>query len=306
VTAARPQAFGRAACALAQAGQGHAGGGRAHSSLFPLPSSLLYLLLAACAPGAQAEPARELRVCSDPNNLPFSNEREEGFENRIAELLARELDARLAYTWWPQRRAFLRSTLRAGECDLVMAIPSSFEMALPTRPYYRSTYVFVTRADRALDIRSFDDPRLRELRVGVHLIGDDGANTPPVHALSNRGAIHNLVGFRIFGDYSEENPPARLIEAVASGDVDVAVAWGPLAGYFAPRQEAELRIVPVSPQIDLPFLPMVYDISLGVRREDTVFVRELEEIMERRREEIDRILGEYGVPRVEQGRRRAG
>jgi mxaJ protein len=305
VTAARPQAFGRAACALAQAGQGHAGGGRAHSSLFPLPSSLLYLLLAACAPGAQAEPARELRVCSDPNNLPFSNEREEGFENRIAELLARELDARLSYTWHAQRRGFIRSTLRAGECDLVMGVPSGFEMALPTRPYYRSTYVFVTRRDRALDIRSFDDPRLRELRIGVHLIGDDYANTPPAHALGDRGLSRNVRGYMIYGDYRQENPPARILDALVGGEIDVAVVWGPLAGYFAARQAAELEIVPVSPQIDLPFLPMVYDISLGVRREDTVFVRELEEIMDRRRPEVERILEEYGVPRIE-GRRQAG
>jgi mxaJ protein len=264
---------------------------------------LLLPFLAACAPGAQAETTRELRVCSDPNNLPFSNQREEGFENRIAELLADEMDARLTYTWWPQRRAFLRHTLHAGECDLVMGVPSSFEMALPTRPYYRSTYVFVTRKDRALDIRSYDDPRLLDLRVGVHLIGDDGANTPPVHALTQRGAIHNLVGYRLFGDYSEENPPARLVEAVARDEVDVAVAWGPLAGYFAPLQDVELDVVPVSPQIVLPFLPMVYDISLGVRREDTVFVRELEEILDRRRGDVEDILRLYGVPRADRGSR---
>jgi mxaJ protein len=264
---------------------------------------LLLPLLASCAPGAQAETRRELRVCSDPNNLPFSNQREEGFENRIAELLADELDARLTYTWWPQRRAFLRHTLHAGECDLVMGVPSSFEMALPTRPYYRSSYVFVTRKDRSLDIRSYDDPRLLELRVGVHLIGDDGANTPPVHALTQRGAIHNLVGFRLFGDYSEENPPARLVEAVARDEVDVAVAWGPLAGYFAPLQEVELEVVPVSPQIVLPFLPMVYDISMGVRREDTVFVRELEEILDRRRDDVEEILNLYGVPRTDRAGR---
>jgi quinoprotein dehydrogenase-associated probable ABC transporter substrate-binding protein len=259
--------------------------------------------LSACAE-SHAEPPRILRVCADPNNLPFTNGREEGFENRIAELIARELGAELEYTWWAQRRGFIRNTLRAGECDLVMAIPSSFELALATRPYYRSTYVFVYRTDADFEVRSFDDPVLHDLRVGVHLIGDDYANTPPAHALASRGIIDNLVGFRIYGDYSEESPPARLIDAVSSGNIDVAVAWGPLAGYFATRDSVDLEIVPVSPQIDLPFLPMVYDISLGVRREDTVLMAELEAILARKQSEIDAILDEYGVPRVDGGVRR--
>lgn len=262
-------------------------------------------LLATCAERGQAEPLRELRVCADPNNLPFSNERGEGFENRLAELFARELNAKLTYTWHAQRRGFFRETLRAGQCDVVMGIPSSFEMALPTRPYYRSTYVFVYRKDSGLDIRSFDDPILRELRIGVHLIGDDYTNTPPAHALGNRGIINNVRGYMIYGDYREEAPPARILDALVRGEIDVAIVWGPLAGYFAPRQPVELELVPVSPQIDLPFLPFVYDISLGVRREEPEFKEELEEILERRQAEIQAILEEYGVPQVRRGRGRA-
>jgi len=266
-----------------------------------------FLVLLAMAAGActasGAEEARTLRVCADPNNLPFTNQREEGFENRIAELIAEEMGAELEYTWWAQRRGFIRNTLRAGTCDLVTAVPSSFELAMPTRPYYRSTYVFVYRADADFDIRSFDDPLLHELRVGVHMIGDDYANTPPAHAFASRGIVNNLVGYRIYGDYSEENPPARLIDAVANGDLDVAVAWGPLAGYFALRSPVELELVPVSPQIDLPFLPMVYDISLGVRREDVALREEVEKILDQRQEDIDAILAEYGVPRLDVGLR---
>lgn len=268
--------------------------------------ALLPLALLAGARDGAAEPGRTLRICSDPNNLPFSNQREEGFENRIAELLARELDADLTYTWWPQRRAFLRSTLRAGECDVVMGVPSSYEMVLPTRPYYRSTYVFVYRKDAGFEVRSFDDPILREVRVGVQMIGDDFANAPPAHALAARGAVDNIVGYRIYGDYSEENPPARIVEAVARGEIDVAVVWGPLAGYFASRQGVELEVVPVSPEIDLPFLPMVYDISLGVRREDTALQQELEEVLARRAEEIGGILEGYGIPLVRLPGRGAG
>jgi mxaJ protein len=282
---------------------------RAHA-LDGAVAAALCLCAAACTqPGtatqsAQAETAAaQFRVCADPNNLPFSNRREEGFENRIATLFAEELNAELHYTWWPQWRTFLRNTLRAGECDVVMGVPSSFELVLPTRPYYRSTYVFLYRADAPFEIRSLDDDILRELRIGVHLIGDDYTNTPPVHALSNRG-ITGLKGYMIYGDdVSKENPPARLVEAVAAGDVDVAIVWGPFAGYFAPRQPVELQLVPVQPQIDLPFLPMVFDISLGVRRGDSTRVRQLEEIMERRRDEIRAIIEEYGIPEVRRGGR---
>lgn len=266
-------------------------------SLRLLAASLLIMGISAYA--ATPQQSRELRVCADPNNLPFSNERQEGFENRIAALIAEDLGATVSYVWWPQRRGFIRYTLRAGKCDLVMGVPHSFELALPTRPYYRSTYVFVYRKDHGLKIRSFEDPILRQLKIGVQLIGNDGWNTPPVHALSNRGIVGNLVGYSVFGDYSQENPPARIIDAVVAGDVDLAIVWGPLAGYFAKRAPVELEVVPVSPAIDLPFLPFVYDISLGVRREDEALKEELEAVLERRKSDIQRILLEYGVPLVD-------
>ena len=260
---------------------------------------LTAVVLAAGCANAPARAERTLRVCADPNNLPFSNERGQGFENRMAELLAQELNAELEYTWWAQRRGFIRNTLRAGRCDLVIGVPTSFELALTTRPYYRSTYVFVYAKDARFEIASFDAPELRTLRVGVHMIGDDFMNTPPAHALAQRGIIDNVAGYSIYGDYTEDNPPARLVEAVANGDVDVAVVWGPLAGYFAQRMPVPLQIVPVSPQVDLPFLPMVFDISMGVRREDTAFQQEIEQILVRRRTSIDSILAAYGVPRVD-------
>lgn len=262
------------------------------------------LALAACSctakghAGPPARPARILRVCADPNNLPFTNEKRQGFENELADLVARDLHATVRYTWWPQRRGFIRNTLKAGACDVVLGIPSSFELAAATRPYYRSTYVFVSRQDRGLDVRSFDDPALRKLRIGVQMIGDDGNNAPPAHALANRGIIENVVGYTVYGDYSQPNPPARIVEAVARGEIDLAVVWGPLAGYFASRQKVPLTIVPVSPQIDMPFLPFVFDISMGVRRADARLREELDGILERRRPEIDALLDRYGVPRV--------
>ena len=250
-------------------------------------------------PAAGVQPSASLRVCADPNNLPFSNRAREGFENRIAELIGRELGKPVEYMWWAQRRGFVRNTLSSGQCDLVVGTSAGMEMLATTRPYYKSTYVFLSRHDRHLNIRSFDDPTLARLKIGVQLIGDDFVNTPPAHALANRGMTKNLVGFPVYGDYRLPNPPSRIVEAVATGKVDVAVVWGPLAGYFASRVGVPLDVVPVRPQLDLPYLPFVFDIAMGVRRGDSTFRAQLDGIIERRRSTIDSILAAYGVPRVD-------
>ena len=245
-------------------------------------------------------PAGVLRVCADPNNLPFSNERREGFENKIAELLAHDLGERVEYTWWAQRRGFFRNTLRSGVCDVVIGVPAGFELALTTKPYYRSTYVFLYRKDRKLNISSLDDPVLKQLQIGVQIIGDDFSNAPPAHALSRRNIVGNVKGFTVYGDYSRHDPPARIVDAVAKGAIDVAIVWGPLAGFFAKQSHVPMEIVPVSPQIDQPFLPFVFDISMGVRRSDQAFRDQVDEILEKRRGDIDQILKDYRVPRVDQ------
>jgi mxaJ protein len=251
---------------------------------------------------AGARDAKALRVCADPNNLPFSNSAQQGFENRIVALVGTELGQRVEYTWWAQRRGFVRNTLNANSCDLVAGTASGMEMLVTTRPYYKSTYVFVSRHDRHHDIRSFDDVRLRRLKIGVQLIGDDGANTPPVHALANRGITKNIVGYTVYGDYAQANPASRIVDAVADGRVDVAVVWGPLAGYFAKRSTVALDVVPVTPRIDLPYLPFVFDVAMGVRRGDSIFRAQLDEIIARRKPTIDSILDAYAVPRVDRSR----
>ncbi len=240
--------------------------------------------------------AENLRVCADPNNLPFSNQREEGFENRIAELIARDLGRKVTYYWFAQRRGFVRNTLSAGKCDVIIGVPSSFELALTTRPYYRSGYVFVTRRDRKLDIDSLDDPRLRKLKIGVQIIGDDYANSPPAHALANRGIVRNVVGYSVYGDYTHDSPPRRIVDAVAKGEVDLSAVWGPTAGYFAKQSRVPLAVTPFTPEIDLPFLPFVFDIAMAVRRDDPQLRDRLNAIIEKRQGEIDRILRAYGVP----------
>jgi quinoprotein dehydrogenase-associated probable ABC transporter substrate-binding protein len=280
---------------------------------FPLRLCVKILLLlgaTACAnhqsaivatPPQITRPAGVLRVCADPNNLPFSNQRGEGFENKIAELLAHDLGERVEYTWWAQRRGFFRNTLKAGMCDVVMGVPAGFEMALTTKPYYRSSYVFLSRKDRHLNLNSLDDPLLRKIRIGVQIIGDDMSNAPPAHALTRRNIIDNVKGFTLYGDYSQPNPPARIVDAVERGDVDLAIVWGPLAGYFAKQSHVPMQVVPVTPQIDQPSLPFVFDISMGVRRGDQELKSQLEQVLEQRRADIDRILEDYKVPRVEGG-----
>ena len=246
--------------------------------------------------------ARDLRVCADPNNLPFSNAAGEGFENRIVELVAKDLGATVRYTWWAQRRGMIRNTLNAGECDVIPGIASGIGMTGTTDPYYRSTYVFVSRADHHLaDLHSYDDPRLRRLGIGVQLIGDDGANTPPAHALSRRGIVDNVRGYTVYGDYRSPTPQAAIIDAVAKGDVDVALVWGPTAGWFASRSPVPLVLTPVSPWLDGPQAPMVFDVSMGVRREDRALRRELDAALERNRDAIAKILDAYHVPRVTPG-----
>lgn len=247
--------------------------------------------------GTEPPKRRVLRIVADPNNLPFTNEKHEGFENKIAELVARDLDAEIRYVWRAQRRGFFRESLSEGNADLVLGVPSRFERALTTRPYYRSRYAFVSRKSRGPAIRSFDDPALKSLKIGVQLIGDDGTNTPPAHALAARGLVRNVVGFTVYGDYAEPNPPARIVEAVAKGDVDVAVVWGPLAGYFARKPGADLEVTPVEPEKDRTGLPLGFDIAMGVRKGDRALRDRLDEILVRRREEIGKILDEYGVPR---------
>jgi quinoprotein dehydrogenase-associated probable ABC transporter substrate-binding protein len=250
-------------------------------------------------PPASSRTLPDLRVCADPNNLPFSNARGEGFENRIAVLMARDLGTRLRYVWLPQRRGFVRNSLTAGTCDLIVGVPAEFEPVRTTKPYYRSTYVFVQRADRGPPIASLADTQLRHLRIGIHVIGADYANPPPANALAARGIIDNVRGYSIYGDYSQPNPPARLVEAVANGDVDVAIVWGPLAGYFAQRQAARLTLLPVPPAGDPTGQPWSFPIAMGVRRQDSALAAELDRLLDAERAEVRRILEQYHVPLVQ-------
>jgi mxaJ protein len=263
------------------------------SSAFPRVAAIA---LAVCSTAANA---RELRVCADPNNRPFSAEDGSGMENKIAEVIAQELGADVTYTWFAQRRGFLRNTLNAGKCDLVAGIPAKMEMLRTTTAYYRSGYMFV-RKESAPKIESLDDSALKTLKIGVQLIGNDATNTPPVHALARRGIVENVRGFMVYGDYESPDPMSPIVEAVASGEVDVAIVWGPPAGYFAARQKVKLAIDPVPPSTREGDPPMRFDIAMGVRKGDGELAAEIDRALVARRADIDAILAAYHVPRFDQ------
>jgi mxaJ protein len=262
-----------------------------------LAAGLAVLASAVPAETIAAQRARRtLVVCADPNNMPFSNRAMEGFENRIAALVAKDMNADISYVWWAQRRGYVRSTLSEDKCDLWPGVATAVDMIPTTKPYYRSSYVFLSRADRPLADLSFDDKRLAASTVGVQMVGNDAMNTPPAHAMARRGMTKNVRGFMLYGDYARPNPPAAIVDAVASGDIDVGVIWGPLAGYFAARSSTKLRIQAVTPANDGGQWPMAFDISMGVRRGDAALLGEVDTILAHEAPAITRILGSYAVP----------
>ena len=241
---------------------------------------------------------RELVACADPNNLPFSNRTGQGFENKLARMIASDLHARLSYVWWAQRRGYVRNTLNERKCDFWPGIASNVEMVATSRPYYRSTYMFVSRASAGLAGLTLDDPRLKRLRIGVQMVGDDSSNTPPAHALARRGMITNVRGYMLYGDYSNPDPPAEVVRAVETGEADVAIVWGPLAGYFAARSPIPLRLEPVTPWLDGQ-QPMQFDVSVGVQKSDSKLLKDVDRVLSARAGDIHRLLASYHVPVVE-------
>jgi mxaJ protein len=237
-----------------------------------------------------------LRVCADPNNLPYTNAAGEGFENKLAASVARDQRTTVEYTWRAPGRSFIRETLNAGRCDVIMGLPAGVETVATTRPYYRSTYVFVVRKDSHLRVRSLDDPALKTARIGVQLMNEDDSS-PPALSLSRRGIVRNVKGFSTYGDGGGN----ALISAVARGDLDVAAIWGPQAGYLAARQAVPLEVAPVTPRLDGGFLPQTFAISMAVRRGDSDRLRMLNRFITTHRSEIDALLTEYRVPLVPEG-----
>ena len=265
------------------------------NKLFALAAAAL--LLGSC----NLIPERKLTACADPNNLPFSNRAGQGFENKLAQMIASDLHAKLDYVWWAQRRGYVRNTLNERKCDFWPGIGSNVEMVATSRPYYRSTYMFVSRTSEKLGGLTLDDPRLKTLKIGVQMVGNDATNTPPAHALASRGIVGNVRGYMLYGDYSKPNPPAEIVRAVERGDVDVALVWGPLAGYFAAQSPVPLRLEPVTPWMADMQWPMQFDISVGVQNGNDKLLKEIDQILDRRSADIRKLLAAYHVPVVENG-----
>jgi mxaJ protein len=258
---------------------------------------VLGTLFATTAAVSAAADKPELVVCADPNNLPFSNRAGQGFENKIVDLIAKDMEVRVRYVWWAQRRGYVRNTLNEAKCDLWPGIATSVSMVATTRPYYRSTYMFVSRDSARLNSLTLDDPRLRNLAIGVQMIGNDSNNTPPAHAIASRGIVDNVRGFMLYENRGGPNPSSPIIDAVASGDIDVALVWGPAAGYFARRSNVRMHIEAVTPAHDLRW-PMTYDISIGVQKSHLDLLQKIDSVLDRRRRAIDTILSKYSVPLV--------
>jgi mxaJ protein len=235
---------------------------------------------------------KELRVCADPNNLPFSNMQQQGFENRIAELVAADLHSHLSYVWQRMGRGFVREFVNKDRCDLVIGIPANFKPLLTTTPYYRSTYVFVVRSDAAYKPVSLEDPALRTVKIGVQALDEE--YTPPAEALMQRGMRDSLVTYHTVGEDAE-----AIVRAVVNKDVAVAIVWGPLAGYWAHQSATTLQCTPVQPEMEPPGLPFTFEISMGVRKGNTALQVALQQTLTRRSADIKNILASFGVPQLE-------
>jgi mxaJ protein len=239
---------------------------------------------------ATAACARSLRVCADPDNLPYSDAAERGFENRLARLIANDLDADLSYYWLPQWRGYTRKTLLEGNCDVIPGVPVDAANVRVTAPYYRGSYALVFRADRVPGFHGLDDARLRTLRIGLPLVGIDAVPTPPGRALARRGIYDNVVGFPIVGD----KPAAeRMLAALARDDIDVAVVWSPQAGYYMARARVPLSMVFLESQESDPRFE--FAIAMAVRPDDVALQRALDASLARLQPQIDAVLQEYGV-----------
>ncbi len=248
---------------------------------------------------APPRPPSDLRVCADPYDMPFSNNQEEGFENKIAHVVARDLNATVINYWWPSRRGVLRNSILGGFCDVMIQAPVGLDPVATTKPYYRSTYYFVYRTDRGFTLRSLDDTILKRLKIGVNMIGYDYTNTPPAHALGSRGIV-GLVGF---GNFLNPDPkadhPDDIINAVAKDSIDVAIVWGPLAGYWVKRQSVPLTMVALPDTDAVSGMPFAFSMAMAVRHRDKALKATLDSVIDRRRGEITEILRQYNVPMIE-------
>jgi quinoprotein dehydrogenase-associated probable ABC transporter substrate-binding protein/PQQ-dependent catabolism-associated CXXCW motif protein len=231
----------------------------------------------------------KLRVCADPDNLPYSNEAGEGFENKIAELLANKLEREIAYIWYPSTVGFVRNTLGARRCDVVIGTTIVNELMQNTNPYYRSTYALIQRADAEHAIENLDDPALKEMRIG------GVANTPPITLLAQRGLVGNLEPYQLMADTRHDHPARDMVRDVETGEIDVAVVWGPIGGYYAKQAGGDMLVTPIKADENSP-MRMDFRISMGLRRGEPIWKEQLNDLLREEKDAIEAILMDFGVP----------
>lgn len=234
-----------------------------------------------------------LRVCSDPANLPFSNEARQGFENKIAELVADELKIPLEYTWFPQATGFVRQTLFARRCDLIIGFAQGDDLVLNSNHYYRSSYVLVHRKGQGLDgVNTLADDRLKDRRIGIV------AGTPPGNIMAMLGLMQKAKPYPLTVDRRFESPAERMIADIRSGEIDAGILWGPIGGYFARSGGEALAVTPLLRESTGP--RMAYRITFGVRNQEDDWKRKLNEIIAKRQGDIDAVLLDFGVPLLDE------
>ena len=234
-----------------------------------------------------------LRVCADPRNLPFSNEKGEGFENKLAELFAEKLQKKLDYMYFPQATGFVRMTLAAHRCDVIMGFPQGDELVQGTNPYYRTAYALVTKPGSGLeDVTSLGDNRLKGKRLGIV------AGTPPATNMAANGLMANAKPYPLMIDTRVDSSVGAMIKDLAAGEIDAGVLWGPMAGYYAKQANPPLHVTPLVKETSGPRL--VFRIGMGVRSADQNWKRLLNRLIQENQSEINRILVEYGVPLLDE------
>ena len=237
-----------------------------------------------------------LRICADPNNLPFSNEKGEGFENKVSELLAAKLDKKLAYVWYPQATGFVRNTLGAHRCDLIPGFPQGDELVQSTNPYYRTAYALVIKPGTGLDnLEGLADPRLKDKRIGIV------AGTPPATYLAINGLMRNAKPYPLVVDTRVESSAQAMMQDLAKGEIDAGILWGPIAGYYAMRANPPMRLVLLLKETGGPKL--AFQIAMGVRPADQNWKRQLNALIAENQASVNQLLLGFGVPLLDQNDR---
>ena len=265
------------------------------ASALALAASLCVSAVAGTASGQTADlvDRSALRVCADPANMPFSNKNRKGFENAIANLLGEKLALPVLYTWFPQATGFIRNTLRARKCDLVIGYAQGHELVQNTNHYYRSSYVLIVRSDSELaDVKSLDDKRLADKRIGVV------AGTPPATVMALNGLIGKARPYHLLVDRRYKAPGEKMVAEIASGEIDAGVLWGPIGGYYAKENDVEMTVIPLVNESKGP--RMVYRITMGLRPQELEWKRKLNRLLRKNQDEIHKILLEFGVPLLDE------